>query len=130
MSALPAVAPLRSPAAAATGASTEQEFAFGAADFERVRSLILSSSAQAIAGAIGALMTRPDSTPMLSSIHCPTLIIVGSEDILTPPSMSEAMHAAIGASELVILDQTGHLPNLEQPQRFNTTLSRFLARVV
>jgi len=97
---------------------------------ERVRSLALSNRPDGVAGVLTAMMTRQDATALLPTIACPTLIIVGSEDILTPPSMSEAMHAAIGASELVILDQTGHLPNLEQPQRFNTTLSRFLARVV
>ena len=47
-------------------------------------------------------MTRPDSTPLLRTIHCPTLIVVGAEDALTPPSFSEEMHQAIAGSELVI----------------------------
>ena len=53
---------------------------------ERVRALILSNSTDAIAGAIRALMTRPDSTPLLPTIHCPTLIVVGAEDTITPPA--------------------------------------------
>ncbi len=52
---------------------------------DRVRSLVLANSADAIGGAIHALMTRPDSTPLLASIHVPTLVIVGDEDVLTPP---------------------------------------------
>jgi pimeloyl-ACP methyl ester carboxylesterase len=52
----------------------------------RVRSLILSNSAESIAGAVRALMSRPDSTPLLSTIHVPTLIVVGDEDTLTPPA--------------------------------------------
>ena len=65
--------------------------------------LALSNSPEAIAGAIRALMTRPDSTPLLRTIHCPTLIVVGAEDTLTPPSLSEEMHRAIAGSELVII---------------------------
>ena len=50
-------------------------------------------------------MTRPDSTPLLSTIHCPTLIVVGEEDTLTPPALSEEMHRAIAGSELIVTQQ-------------------------
>ena len=50
-----------------------------------VRALAIANSSDAIAGAIRALMTRPDSTPLLASIHVPTLVLVGDEDALTPP---------------------------------------------
>src|SRR6266513_1065249 len=93
---------------------------------ERVRALVLSSSSDAIAGAIGALMTRPDSGPLLSSIRCPTLVAVGEEDTVTPRSAAEAMHRAIAGSELVTIPQAGHLANLEQPAAFNAALARFL----
>jgi 3-oxoadipate enol-lactonase len=93
----------------------------------RVRSLMLASSADAIGGAIRALMTRPDSTPLLSSIHCPTLIVVGEEDVLTPPALSQGMHLSIAGSELVTIPAAGHMTNLEQPQAFNAALARFLA---
>lgn len=93
---------------------------------ERVRGLVLASSSEAIAGALTALMTRPDSTPMLSRIHCPTLILVGERDGITPPALSEAMHKAIAGSELEVIPRAGHLPNLEQPEAFNRALARFL----
>lgn len=93
---------------------------------ERVRSLILSNSAPAIAGAISALMTRPDSTPTLSSIHCPTLIIVGEEDTLTPPSMSRDLLRGIAGSELAVIPNAGHLASLEAPAAFTAALARFL----
>jgi pimeloyl-ACP methyl ester carboxylesterase len=93
---------------------------------EHVRALILASSAEAIANAIAALMTRPDATPLLSSIHCPTLIVVGDGDGLTPPPLSEQMHKAIGGSEYVVLPNAGHLSSLEQPEAFNAALTRFL----
>jgi pimeloyl-ACP methyl ester carboxylesterase len=91
-----------------------------------VRNLILASSGDAIAGCLNALMTRPDSTPLLSSIHCPTLIVVGEEDVLTPPAMSRDLQRAIAGSELAVLRRAGHLSNLEQPAAFNAELARFL----
>jgi 3-oxoadipate enol-lactonase len=93
---------------------------------ERVRELILSNSAEAIAGAITAMMTREDSTPLLATIHCPTLIVVGAEDTLTAPSASEDMQRQIPGSSLVVVPAAGHLSNLEQPDAFNAALGRFL----
>ncbi len=97
---------------------------------ERVRSLILANSGEAIAGAVTAMMTREDSTPSLSTIHCPTLIIVGAEDTLTAPSASEDMQRQIPGSELVVVPAAGHLSNLEQPDAFNAAVSRFLEHKV
>jgi 3-oxoadipate enol-lactonase len=94
---------------------------------DRVRSLVVANSADAIAGAVRALMTRPDSTPLLSTIHVPTLIIVGDEDTVTPRAAAEKMHGGIGGSELAVIAGAGHLSNLEQPEAFNGTLARFLA---
>jgi 3-oxoadipate enol-lactonase len=93
---------------------------------EKVRQLVLSNSTDAIAGAIRALMSRPDSTPLLTTIHVPTLILVGAEDTVTPPSNAEAMHHSIAGSELVRIPAAGHLANLEQPDLFDAALARFL----
>ena len=79
-----------------------------------------------IAGAVRALMTRPDSTPLLCTIHCPTLIVVGDEDTVTPPALAEEMHRAIAGSELAVIPGAGHLSSLEQPEAFNAALARFL----
>jgi 3-oxoadipate enol-lactonase len=97
---------------------------------ELVRLLAVANSSDAIAGAIRALMTRPDSTPLLSSIHVPTLVLVGDEDAVTPPPASEEMHRAIAGSELVRIPQAGHLSNLEQPELFNAALAAFLTHRV
>jgi pimeloyl-ACP methyl ester carboxylesterase len=94
---------------------------------ERTRSLILASSSEAIGGAVSALMTRPDSTPLLGSIHCPTLILVGEEDTLTPPALSHEMQQAIAGSEAVTIPRAGHLSSLEQPEAFNAAVARFLS---
>ena len=93
---------------------------------QSVRALILASSADAIANAITSLMTRADSTPLLASIHVPTLIVVGEQDTITPPALSEQMYQAIKGSEYVAIPDSGHLSNLEQPEAFNAALARFL----
>jgi 3-oxoadipate enol-lactonase len=97
---------------------------------EEVRALGLSNSPAAIAGAIRALMTRPDSTPLLATIRCPTLIVVGAEDAITPPALSEDMHRSIAGSQLVVVPGAGHLANLEQPAAFNDALAAFLTHRV
>jgi pimeloyl-ACP methyl ester carboxylesterase len=97
---------------------------------EEVRAIVLSNGTEAIAGAITAMMTRPDSTPLLSTIKLPTLIVVGEEDTLTPPQLSVDMHNAISGSQLVRIPGAGHLSNLEQPAAFNEALITFLNRRV
>jgi 3-oxoadipate enol-lactonase len=97
---------------------------------ERTRALMLANSPAAIAGAIVALRDRADSTPILGTIHCPTLIVVGDEDAITPPELSEAMQHAIPGSELAVIQRAGHLANLEKAEEFNTALARFLAHRV
>jgi pimeloyl-ACP methyl ester carboxylesterase len=93
---------------------------------EQVRGLILASSAEAIANAVTALMMRADSTPLLETIHVPTLIVVGEQDTITPPALSEQMYKAIKGSEYAAIPNAGHLANLEQPDAFNVALARFL----
>jgi pimeloyl-ACP methyl ester carboxylesterase len=92
----------------------------------RVRALIEANSPQAIAAAVQAMMTRPDSTPLLASIDVPTLVVVGEEDGLTPPANSESLHRGIRGSRLERIPEAGHLSSLERPDVFNAALERFL----
>lgn len=94
---------------------------------DRVRALINEATPQAIEGALRALMSREDSTPLLARIKVPTLILVGEEDRLTPPALSEEMQRGIDRAELVRIPGAGHLPNLEQPEAFNAAVARFLS---
>ena len=96
---------------------------------ERVRAMALTNRPAGVAGIITAMMTRPDAVPQLAAIRCPTLILVGDEDVITTPAMSRSMHEAIPGSQLTVFEQVGHLPNLEQPEQFNEALSAFLARL-
>ncbi len=87
-----------------------------------VRRLIGLNTTEAIAAAIHALKERPDSTDLLASIACPTVVICGEDDVLTPMADSEAMAAAIPGARLVRLPGAGHLSNLEHPLGFNAAL--------
>jgi pimeloyl-ACP methyl ester carboxylesterase len=87
-----------------------------------VRRMIESNDRAGIAAALRSMAVRPDSTPLLSDISVPTLILVGSEDGLTPPSDAQAMHAAMADTRLVELPGAGHISNLEAPDAFNTAL--------
>jgi pimeloyl-ACP methyl ester carboxylesterase len=94
-----------------------------------VRRLIKQHSAVAIRGAIHRMMTRPDSSDVLQSLDVPTLIVVGDEDVLTPPAEARKMAQLRPSAHLVVLPHTGHLPNLEQPAAFNEQLSTFLSQL-
>ena len=86
---------------------------------EHVRALILSNSERAVAGAISVLMTRPDSTPLLSSHSLSDADTRRRRGHVDRRSISQEMHRAIAGSELVVIPQAGHLSSLEQPDAFN-----------
>ena len=69
---------------------------------------------------------RPDRSAWLRTIHIPTLIITGAEDTLMPLPTSEAMHAAIPHSQLVVIPGAAHLSNVENPKAFNSAVRTFL----
>ena len=92
----------------------------------QARALIESASPAAIEAAIGALMSRPDSTPGLAAITCATVVLVGEEDEVTPTVEAEAMQRAISRSTLAVIRGAGHLSSLEQPDVFSRGLSDFL----
>jgi pimeloyl-ACP methyl ester carboxylesterase len=93
---------------------------------EAVRALALANSVDAVVGALNAMMTRPDSTPLLASIHVPTLIVVGDEDEITPPAVAQEMERGVAGSQLVVIRGAGHLSSVEKPEAFNDALARFL----
>ena len=95
---------------------------------DRVRRMILSNPTVGVQGSLIALATRTDTTPSLSRIQVPALILVGEKDPITPPSAASAMHERIPSSELAVIPNAGHLSNLENPGEFNRCLQNFLAR--
>jgi len=73
-----------------------------------------------------AILGRSDSRPMLGSIRCPTLVLVGDGDELTPPELAAEIAAGIDGARLVTVPQCGHLSTLEQPQEVTRALLEWL----
>ncbi len=69
---------------------------------------------------------RPDSRPDLAKIACPTLVVCGRQDILTPLELSEEMARGIPNSTLVVIEDCAHLPTLERPQAATALLRYWL----
>ena len=94
---------------------------------ESVHRLMISNSARGVSKACYGLASRRDSTPILGEIQVPVLIVAGAEDVIIPSTQLEAMKAGIRQSRLVVIPQSGHLVNLEQPQAFGDAVHTFLA---
>jgi pimeloyl-ACP methyl ester carboxylesterase len=73
-----------------------------------------------------AIMSRPDSAPVLASIRCPTLLVVGREDALTPPQLAQEIASHIAGAKLEIVPDCGHLSTMEQPAAVNRALRAWL----
>src|SRR5215210_7901343 len=91
-----------------------------------VREMILKTEPQGAANALRGMAARHDQTDFLEEILAPTLILVGSEDKLTPPADAELMKREIRGSRLEVIEGASHLSNLERPIEFNRALLDFL----
>jgi pimeloyl-ACP methyl ester carboxylesterase len=92
----------------------------------RVRDLVLAQPLGPIYRALRSMKSRPDSTPLLAGITCPTLVVVGDEDQLTTVDVARRLHARIPGAGLAVIEQAGHLSNLERPEAFNAALTGYL----
>ena len=81
---------------------------------------------EGVCAAIRALRDRPDRRGELSAIACPTLVISGGEDQLSPPDEMAGLAAAIPNARLVQLPGAGHLSHLEQPEAFIAAIAAFI----
>ena len=92
----------------------------------RVREMITRTPPAGAAAALRAMAVRADQTKLLPEITVPTLIIVGSEDALTPPKDAELMQREIPDSRLKIIEGAAHLSNMERSAEFTNALQAFL----
>ena len=74
-----------------------------------------------------AIMSRPDSRPLLGSIRCPTLVLVGDGDLATPPELHKEIADGIAGARLVVVPDCGHLSTIERPDAVNAALAEWLA---
>lgn len=92
----------------------------------QVRDMIRRCSVPGIVGALRAMRDRPDSTETLRALRVPTLVLVGKEDVLTPPAAAEAMARAVPGARLAVIPAAGHLAPLEQPLATGRALADFM----
>jgi pimeloyl-ACP methyl ester carboxylesterase len=92
----------------------------------RVRRMAEETGAQVFLRQQQAIMMRPDARPLLAAIKCPTLVLVGDGDALTPPALSREIADGISGSRLVIVPDCGHLSTMEQPEAVNKALVEWM----
>lgn len=93
---------------------------------QRVRAIVRSVPAPAVAWAQRAMAARPDSTQTLRDADLPALVVAGAEDVLTPPEECEAMAKLLRDARFVCIPRAGHLTALEEPALFTEAVSGFL----
>lgn len=69
-----------------------------------------------------AIIGRADSRPGFAAISCPTLVLVGDDDQLTPPALAREMAAEIPGARLVVVPECGHLSTMERPEAVTQAL--------
>ena len=95
---------------------------------ERIAAGIRATPPAGYAGCCDAI-SKIDLTDRLPEIKCPTLVIVGEQDMGTPPAMARAIADNLPGAELKIIPSAAHLSNIEQAQTFNDAMTKFLDRV-
>ncbi len=102
---------------------------------DRLKDTILVREVMAMAERIGkdaflrqqqAIMSRIDSRPFLAEIRCPTLVLCGRHDALTPPALAEEIGAGIPGAQLDMIDHCGHLSPMERPDAVTAELRQWL----
>ena len=87
---------------------------------------VLRAGAQQLVRQNRAVIVRPDARPHLPALRCPTLVVCGRDDQLTPPALSQEIASLVPGARLVLLPECGHMLTMEQPQAVNFELRRWL----
>jgi pimeloyl-ACP methyl ester carboxylesterase len=103
------------------------EHAKDAALVARARKMADDTGVVAFARQQEAIIGRADSAPTLATIACPTLVIVGAQDELTPVARSREMAAGIAGARLEIIPDCGHLSTMEKPEAVTRLLAGWLS---
>jgi len=100
-----------------------------AESIKMIQSIIERTASTSIFGSLLALAARTDTTSALPAIVCPTLILVGEKDNVTPLSASQSMNKAIPGSTMAVIPTAGHISNMENPSEFNKYLVEFVSQI-
>jgi 3-oxoadipate enol-lactonase len=94
-----------------------------------VKEMIMKASVQSLSSTLLALTKRKETCNNLPKIKVPVLILVGEDDKITPPVVSRQMHKNIKGSILKVIENAGHLSNIENSYEFNIHLEKFISTV-
>jgi pimeloyl-ACP methyl ester carboxylesterase len=93
---------------------------------DTVRQMADETGPEAFVRATEAIMGRADSRPTLPTIVCPTVVIVGDADALTPPAAAQEIAAGIPGARLAVIPDSGHLSTLERPDAVNAVMTEWM----
>jgi 3-oxoadipate enol-lactonase len=93
---------------------------------EPMTAVMAKTAPQGIAGALRGMAARPDRRGDLPKIAVPTLVLVGEDDVITPPAEARAMAESIPNAQLAVIPQAGHMAPYENPSVANAAILRFL----
>jgi pimeloyl-ACP methyl ester carboxylesterase len=102
---------------------------------DRLNDTALTQEVMAMAERVGrdaflrqeeAIMGRVDGREDLRAIRCPTLVLCGAEDALTPPKVHEEIAARIPQAKLVVVPDCGHLSTMERPEAVTAAMREWL----
>jgi 3-oxoadipate enol-lactonase len=96
------------------------------AAFSQVRSMMESTNAETMARSLEAMSKRKDYTRELNKIRVSALVVRGDQDEIIPKGDIEVIARSIRGTRIEVIQNVGHLPNLEAPDVFNHTLHQFL----
>lgn len=94
---------------------------------EGLRHVMMSTNPRGIAAAARGMAERPDMTASLDEIRCPTLVVVGRNDVISPPAEMRGMVEAIPGAKFVEIPEAGHMAPLENPAAVNAAIRTFLS---
>jgi pimeloyl-ACP methyl ester carboxylesterase len=106
-------------------------FTAGAGDeaVRRAHAIALEQSAENLIKAVRAMRARLDSTDVVASLQAPLLVAAGDQDPLFAPQEARALAASAPNGRVAVIEGAGHLPSLQQPDRFNEELLGFVAEL-
>jgi len=93
----------------------------------RLRRMIAAAAPRSVAAALRGMACRSDARPWLAAIRCPTLVLVGQHDAISPPDEMQAIAAEIPHARFEIIPSAGHMAPMENPSATNAALESFLS---
>jgi pimeloyl-ACP methyl ester carboxylesterase len=94
--------------------------------FDAILDMLERSSPQAFEAQINALLSRPDARGVLEEVRCPTVFVCGRQDAWSPLQRHQEMHALLPGSQLVVIEDSGHMTPMEQPEAVSRALRQWL----